>query len=285
MPAFKGKSTTVDEAEVTINSKISNTITGFTSEDFVFFDFTFTAAEYMRYFINVAKQGNDLLFTTHSVRTGKVASTNSIKDVYTANGIEFLEVGLNEGQDGYETPSFAIAKGSTSESAAAAIKETMNWDLFLIAGGSSSETLYGMQGSFNIIFDNAGDDRIFGGSENDFSVGSGNDTLTGGEGQDTYLFESLASFGANGRLAFTKTITNFDTSQDFINLELLASAYKMRFNSTATSSNWKRGDIIFEVNGSDGWILGNTDRDRDPEFKIVLTGVTSISMNNIDIGQ
>jgi hypothetical protein len=284
MPNFLGKKGVIDEAEVFVNPKTSNVISGFTSEDFVYVDFDWTSSQTNRYFGNVLKQGADLLITTNSVRTGKTVATTTIKGAYAADGsgIEFLEIGIME-DDGLYSDSLAIAKYGQFKVSANAAQQELNWHRFLVVGGNASEKLYGADTTDNAFFDNAGDDQMYGGSgTNEFNFGSGNDAATGGDGGNYFKFGSLLCF-VNGKQIYTKTIANF-RSGDSIDLTSVGDAYKMQFNATATASNWKRGDLIFEISGNDGWLLGNTDRDKDAEIKIVLTGVTSFSAaDNLDL--
>ena len=88
-----------------------------------------------------------------------------------------------------------------------------------LEGGAGDDFLKGMHGN-DTVEGGAGDDRVFGGQgvdtlyggEGDDTLkgGAGSDTLTGGAGADT--FEQ--SFNARG----SDTITDFDPSQDIINL-------------------------------------------------------------------
>ena len=93
-----------------------------------------------------------------------------------------------------------------------------------LEGGAGDDFLKGMHGN-DTVEGGAGDDRVFGGQgvdtlyggEGDDTLkgGAGSDTLTGGAGADT--FEQ--SFNARG----SDTITDFDPSQDIINLRKFGS--------------------------------------------------------------
>ena len=75
----------------------------------------------------------------------------------------------------------------------------------IMAGGSGNDRLYGLGGN-DSLDGGAGLDQIWG--------GAGNDTLTGGADADTFfitLFEDLAGQA--------DTITDFNTAQDFIDLQ------------------------------------------------------------------
>lgn len=286
MPNFSGKKGIVDEAEVLVNPRTPNTITGFTSEDFVFLDLSLAPSQVGRYFVGLVKQGMDLVAAFHSVRTGKAAATTTIKGVYTTDGIEFLESGAIEGVE-YDTSVVAIFKSFASKAEANASKEDANWEDSLIIGTQGADVLHSADGVSNRFFDNGGDDQAFGADNDDeFYDGLGSDTLTGGAGGDEFYFRSVHHFSTNGTLSHTKTITDFKADQgDKIILSDLVSAHKMRFNEEGTASNWRRGDLVFQVNGSDGWLLGNIDRDKDPEFKIVLSGVTTLPLEALYLGE
>ncbi len=103
-----------------------------------------------------------------------------------------------------------------------------------IRGGSGDDTLYGDAGSDTIIGD-AGEDTLYGGAHNDLLYGGdGNDTLTGGSGCDTFLYQ-----GAAGE----DVITDFNTSQDTIDLRLLPNALKFS-DLTLTATSDGKGTII-----------------------------------------
>ena len=90
-----------------------------------------------------------------------------------------------------------------------------------ISGGGGGDVLRGGSGNDNISGD-AGNDVLLGDADNDIidggegddhiAGGTGDDTLTGGAGSDTFLFR-----GNSGN----DTITDFDVSEDTIDLSLL----------------------------------------------------------------
>ena len=78
-----------------------------------------------------------------------------------------------------------------------------------IRGGSGDDTIEGGEGD-DIILGDAGNDTIDAGADDDTIIdGGGDDTLTGGTGEDTFAF--LPGHGSD-------TITDFDTSDDQIDL-------------------------------------------------------------------
>jgi hypothetical protein len=139
------------------------------------------------------------------------------------------------------------------------------------------------------IFGGAGNDTLVGGAgDNRLIGGSGNDTLTGGAGEDDFSFELASDFwngkAGNSKVVWTKTITDFNLSDDSLELDILAISLKLKLNAGASTSNWKRGDIISRVDGNDTLILGNLNTDKDPEMIIRLVGVTRDVTNKIGLG-
>ncbi|MCY4067159.1 MAG: calcium-binding protein, partial [Rhodospirillaceae bacterium] len=82
----------------------------------------------------------------------------------------------------------------------------------VIRGDSGNDNISGGAGN-DVLLGDAGNDIIDGGSGDDHIMGgAGNDTLTGGSGADVFLFA-----GNTGN----DTITDFDVSEDTIDLSLL----------------------------------------------------------------
>ena len=85
-----------------------------------------------------------------------------------------------------------------------------------ILGGSGDDSIYGGEGN-DIIIGDTGNDTIDAGAGDDFIIDSiGDDTLTGGTGADTFSF--LSGHGSD-------TITDFDTSEDQIDLSQLTTGF------------------------------------------------------------
>ena len=84
-----------------------------------------------------------------------------------------------------------------------------------IRGGSGNDTIEGGEGEDHILGD-AGNDIIDAGADDDIIIdGGGDDTLTGGTGADTFAF--LPSHGSD-------TITDFNTSEDEIDVSQFTTA-------------------------------------------------------------
>ncbi len=107
--------------------------------------------------------------------------------------------------------------------------------------------------------------------------------ITGGAGEDEFSFDFVSDF-VSGSTVFQKTITDFDADEgDFIDLETLGHNLKLKASATATIENWKEGQIIFQVDGADGLLLGNFDKDKDAEMVIRLVGVTDFDVTSLDL--
>ncbi|MDE0538214.1 MAG: calcium-binding protein [Rhodospirillales bacterium] len=82
----------------------------------------------------------------------------------------------------------------------------------MIRGGSGNDIIDGGAGN-DVLLGDAGDDTIDGGLGDDHIMGgTGNDTLTGGAGADVFLFVENSG---------NDTITDFNVSEDMIDLSLL----------------------------------------------------------------
>ena len=105
---------------------------------------------------------------------------------------------------------------------------------------------------------------------------------------DEFEFNSVFSFATktknNYEKAYVKTIENFNAAQgDQIELSYIGYNHLMRFTTERNLTTWKRGDVIFKVEGNDGWIYGNLDKDKDAEIQIKLLGVTVFVEGSIDL--
>ncbi len=78
-----------------------------------------------------------------------------------------------------------------------------------ISGMGGNDTIRG-GGGHDVLFGNAGNDMLYGDAGNDWLVGGiGADRLTGGTGMDFFFFDNLTG---------VDTITDFNKSQDYIDL-------------------------------------------------------------------
>ena len=133
-------------------------------------------------------------------------------------------------------------------------------DRDVIRGDTGNDTIDGGAGN-DLLTGDGGADSIDGGAGNDtIAGGSGNDTLTGGAGEDTFLF--IEDFGND-------TITDFDVSDDLIDLSMVDMAIASFSDLTITQVG---NDVT----------IGHTDFDGGV---ITLTGVTAttLSANNFSL--
>ncbi|WP_095128497.1 M10 family metallopeptidase C-terminal domain-containing protein [Pseudomonas sp. Irchel s3h14] len=87
-----------------------------------------------------------------------------------------------------------------------------------VQGTAGNDTLLGSAAS-EIFYGVAGNDTINGGAGGDILVGgAGIDKLTGGTGADTFRFVAQSDTYRNATTSFDDTITDFDVSQDKIDL-------------------------------------------------------------------
>lgn len=87
-----------------------------------------------------------------------------------------------------------------------------------VQGTAGNDTLLGSAES-EIFYGGAGNDTINGGAGGDILVGgAGIDKLTGGTGADTFRFASQSDSYRNATASFDDTVTDFDVTQDKIDL-------------------------------------------------------------------
>ena len=214
--------------------------------------------------------GNDLVVTFYGVKSGSALSKVTIQNAKTS-GLQNLGF-FFEGH--LETVNI---QGDSKAADSAFLPGTAGDDVLKASSGSVD--IYG--GSDNdVLIGGTGDNGLYG--------GSGNDTLTGGAGSDTFRFELAADFwnGKTGKnkVVYTKTITDFSLTDDYLSLNVLAVSLKLKLNAGASTSTWKQGDIITKIDGNDTLVLGNLNADKDPEMIIRLVGVNKDVTNQIGLG-
>ncbi|UVL01136.1 M10 family metallopeptidase C-terminal domain-containing protein [Pseudomonas sp. B21-048] len=90
--------------------------------------------------------------------------------------------------------------------------------MITVQGTAGNDTLLGSAAS-EIFYGGAGNDTINGGAGGDILVGgAGIDKLTGGTGADTFRFAAQSDSYRNATASFDDTITDFDVTQDKIDL-------------------------------------------------------------------
>ena len=124
----------------------------------------------------------------------------------------------------------------------------------IIRGGSGADTITGGAGD-DVLFGDSGADTVDGGEGDDIIFGgSGADTLTGGAGADTFVFAP-----GDG----SDTITDFNTSEDKINLSMFGDDISFE-DLTITATSDGTGSIIT--------VSGDTDSEN---VTITLQGVAT----------
>lgn len=148
-----------------------------------------------------------------------------------------------------------------------------------LVGGADDNRILGFGGS-DLIFGFNGDDELFGMKGRDILIGgAGADTLTGGGGADTFDFNTIGDSTSQSR----DTITDFGIAgvADKIDLSTIdadsAAAGDQAFNFVGSAALATAGDLRFATNGTDGFVLGDTNGDGNADLNILLMGITSMS--------
>lgn len=145
-------------------------------------------------------------------------------------------------------------------------------------GNAADNTLTGNAGR-NGLYGAAGDDTLAGGGGRDTLVGgAGADTLTGGASADRFVFTSAADSGGSA----VDTITDF-RSGDLIDLSALdANGSGSGNGSFSFIGNAEFGsDATGQLRLVDGVLYGSTDVDATAEFIVTLTGVETLTEDDL----
>lgn len=167
----------------------------------------------------------------------------------------------------------------------------------ILLGGDGNDSLEGGDGN-DALSGNAGDDVLAGGDGNDIlgggygndqlSGGAGDDILTGyrgtdllegGLGADVFIFASIA----DSSVVASDAITDFTSGDDLIDLSGIdANTNKLgdqafTYLDGATAFSGKAGELLFRTDGTNGRLVGDVDGDGARDFRILLTGVTSMA--------
>jgi Ca2+-binding RTX toxin-like protein len=148
----------------------------------------------------------------------------------------------------------------------------------LVASASSSGTA-----GKDLLVGSAEADSLNGGAGNDTLLGGlGHDTLAGGNGADIFRFTAPAEMGSASTAC--DTITDFKRGQDRIDLSQIDADSSTSVDD-AFSSLVPGPPSGFTLAGQlryyQGVLYGNTDADADPEFAIALTGISTISLQDL----
>ena len=163
--------------------------------------------------------------------------------------------------DGYRSKETVLSQASNLVASASTSGASGN---DLLVGGIDGDSLSG----------GAGKDTLIG--------GLGHDTLTGGSGSDIFRFTSVAEMGSSSTAC--DTITDFRRGEDRLDLSRIDA-------DSATSGDDAFGSLTLVTGGgfsapgqlrfTGGVLYGNTDMDADAEFAIALTGVTTLSLQDV----
>ena len=126
------------------------------------------------------------------------------------------------------------------------------------------------------------DNRLDGGQGADVIVGGGGaDLLTGGLGADVFVYLSAKDSGLGVK---ADVITDFQPGDK---IDLSAIDAKQGFSRNDAFTWLDAAPTALNANGAlwfdaaTGTLYGSTDRDVEPEFAIVLTGVTSLTADDV----
>ncbi|MBD2415804.1 hypothetical protein FACHB389_34460 [Nostoc calcicola FACHB-389] len=205
-------------------------------------------------------------------------------DIYVVDSVGDVVIeNLNEGTDTVQSLVSYILGANVENltlTATGAINGTGNNLNNTITGNSANNTLNGAVGN-DILIGGAGNDTLLGGDGNDTlnGVGSENgtgfkDTLTGGNNNDLYILGNSSSIfyndgnSANAGLNDYALITDFNISQDKIQLQGLASSYLL---GTSPISGISGTAIYLDTNTNS--VLNSTD-----ELIAIVGGVTGLNL-------
>ena len=152
-------------------------------------------------------------------------------------------------------------------------------------GNALSNTITGGTGS-DVLDGGSSNDALNGGIGADTLIGGrGADTLSGGAGRDMFVFNDVADLGNS--LALTDVILDFEQGVDRIDLSRIDASSIDRGNNTfiwssnnASFGTSSAGEIRYATENGRTIIYGDTDRDTQSEFQIVLRGVYTLAASD-----
>ena len=199
-----------------------------------------------------AGMGNDTLTGGAGADMFSILSgTNTITDL--GNGVDILTV--SPGAIAWATAYGNYTATSSTISNGLPLINANGYNVsFASAGGSNGWTLYNTSPTGISLVGSAHNDTIYGG----WAAGTGNDTLTGGAGADTFSI-----------LSGTNTVTDLGNGADILTVSPGAIAWATAYGTfTATSSTISNALPLINANGynvsfasaggSNGWTLYNT---------------------------
>ncbi|WGK93354.1 putative Ig domain-containing protein [Pseudomonas migulae] len=134
-----------------------------------------------------------------------------------------------------------------------------------VQGTAGNDTLLGSAAS-EIFYGAAGNDTINGGAGGDILVGgAGIDKLTGGTGADTFRFVAQSDSYRNATASFDDTITDFDVTQDKIDLAGLGFTGLGNGRGGTLQVSYSAGNDRTYIKDYDADVSGN-------RFELILSG-------------
>ena len=142
-----------------------------------------------------------------------------------------------------------------------------------VSGDGGNNQSYGDDGN-DILIGGDGADSLYGGAGNDsLSPGLGLDHLWGGAGADYFVFTSAAIAGPPGQ---------FDAIHDFaVGLDKVVVQMGPNEHFSGSGAVSGIGDIRFNIVGLGGYLTGDVDGDRQPDWSIRLDNVYFFSANDL----
>ncbi|WP_335752015.1 calcium-binding protein [Sulfitobacter sp.] len=143
----------------------------------------------------------------------------------------------------------------------------------IIHGDGGNDDLFGMKG----------DDFLVGGTGNDTLAGGGGvDRLFGGDGADVFDFNSAKE----NSLLLGDVIVDFSIGEDHIDLtdidaNSIANGYQTFTSLGSAAFSGTAGELRFDTDGTDGFVLTDVDGDGIADMNIQLLGVTAMSASEL----
>ncbi len=141
----------------------------------------------------------------------------------------------------------------------------------VLFGSRGHDTVYG-NGGTDILLGGAGDDDLYGDAGDDeLWGGAGSDYMYGGSGSDLFGFLTASEInGPSGR----DLILDFEPDIDVIDFSRIDADTTIqgnqKFEWIGTGRFTEPGQLRYAISGDTTVIIGNTDFDKDPEFRLAL---------------
>lgn len=212
--------------------------------------------------VEYARQGTDLVNASISYRLGSQVENLTLTGTKSVDGVGNELANVITGNSGKNT-----LKGGDGKDT---LKGRGNNDV--LDGGAGNDKLYGGTGR-DALKGGSGKDMLKGESGNDTLYGgAGADKLYGGSGKDTFVFKSTKDSGVSS--SARDTIYDFSRKQgDRIDLKAIDADKTAGGNQAFTfigseKFNEKAGELRYQKNGGDTFVLGDVNGDGKSDFAI-----------------